>query len=173
MKRDGAFHVIYSPRVMRRASTIDWKHWEITPMFACEGGAARDPYVFEEDGRLIVLWTEGRRILCRTAENLTDWSEPLVLQETFFPDAENESPFLMKKDGFYYLFWSLWDGRNGCYDERTLVFAAETLAGLRTAAPLTMLRGHAPEIVEADGAWYFLSVFYPSNGISAIKLNWE
>ena len=86
--------------------------------------------------------------------------------------AESESPFLWKKDGIYYLIWSIYDSRNGCYDERAFVFAADTLDGLKGVAPLTILPGHAPEIVQGADVDYILSVFYPENGVSAARLRW-
>jgi len=143
------------------------------PLFRCANGAARDPYVFCENGKFYMVYTEARQLLCRTSENLADWSEPFVLQRSLFA-CENESPFLMKWEGYYYLFWSCHDGKNGSYDERTYVFAADTLAGLYESAPITMLRAHAPEIVQSpDGAWYLLSVFYPKNGVNAARLEWK
>ena len=172
MKREGKYHIIYSPHIMRRAVSEDLKSWQILPMFTCDSGAARDPYLYEEDGTFYCIYTESRQLLCRTSEDLVDWSAPFVLQKSMF-NCENESPCFVKRDGWYYLFWSSYDGRNGCYDHRTFVFAGRTMAELYDSAPITMLRGHAPEVIESGGAWYFLSVFYPENGISAIKLNWE
>ena len=79
----------------------------------------------------------------------------------------------MKRHGMYYLFWSICDGRCGCYDWRTFVFGGKTFDKIDLHAPLTMLRGHAVEIVQDNaGTDYLLSVYYPNNGISAVKLKW-
>lgn len=174
MKYDGKYNVIYSPEKMRRAVSTDFKHWEIMPsLFTCENPAARDPYLFEEDGKIYAVFTEERQLKYRVSENMTDWSDVKVLQSSFYDSCECESPFLMKREGVYYLFWSICDGRNGSYDNRTLVFAADTIDGLKDTAPITMLKAHAPEIVtDADGESWLLSTFYPNNGISAVKLKW-
>ena len=84
-----------------------------------------------------------------------------------------ESPCLIKRDGLYYLLWCIHDGQNGCYDNRTYVFASETLDGFDGRAPLAMLKGHAPELICEDGEWYIVSVHYPVNGLSIAPIRWE
>lgn len=174
MKYNGRFQVIYSPQVMRRASSADMVTWrQEPPLFTCENGAARDPYIYTENGVFYCIYTERRQLKYRTSVDLCRWSDAQILQEQLFAQAENESPFLYRKNGIYYLLWSVYDGRNGCYDNRTFVFAGHTLAELYNAAPITVLQAHAPEIVtDTDGTDYLLSVFYPHNGISAVKLKW-
>lgn len=171
------FTVLYSPKEMRRTVSRDFSTWQSRPpLFVCKNFAARDPYLFEDDGRFYLIYTDEQTVKYCVAENSLDaeFSEERILQERLFPDCENESPFLMKRDGVYYLFWSIYDGKNGCYDNRTLVFAAETLDGLRHCAPLTMLAAHAPEVVcDQSGNSWLLSAFYPHNGISAVKLKWN
>ena len=104
---------------------------------------------------------------------MTEWSDEIIMQTMPFATGSIESPFFMKKDDIYYLFWSIFDDTNGCYDNRTFVFASETIDGFNEKAPLTILKAHAPEIVcDGNGEYYLLSVFYPNNGISAVKLKW-
>lgn len=174
MKMDGRFNVVYSPEVMRRASSVDFKEWKKEPdLFVCTNGGARDPYIYEENGRYYTIYTQEKKIRYRESVDMLNWSEEKIIHDTIFPDCEPESPFMLKRDGIYYLFWSASDGRNGCYDYRTFVFASETIDGFGKSAPITMLNAHAPEFVcDANGDWYMLSVFYPENGISAVKIKW-
>lgn len=174
MKHAGAFQVIYSPQEMRRAETADFKTWKRkAPLFACRDFGARDPFLYCEDGVYYILYTESRLLKYRTSEDAEHWSDEKILQTSLFAECENESPFLMKKDGVYYLFWTICDGRNGCYDNRTMVYASRTIEGLYRTAPITMLKAHAPEIIkDRDGCYYLLSAFYPNNGVSAVKLKW-
>lgn len=173
IKRNGKFAVIYSPKKIRMAESEDFSNFEIRELFECSSAVARDPFVYEENGIYYVIYTEEKQIKYRTTKDFVQFSEEKVLQESLFADTENESPFLLKKNGIYYLFWSVWNGKNGSYDERTMVFASETIEGLKNTAPVTMLRAHAPEIIkDTDGTYYILSAFYPKNGVCAAKLEW-
>ena len=174
MKYEGKYNVIYSPQEMRRVVSCDFESWEQAPvLFRCTDPAARDPFIYEEDGKFYCLYIEDRYLKYRVSDNMADWSEEKILQEQFFANCHTESPFMLKRAGVYYLFWTIYDGRNGCYDNRTMVFAGESFEELYSSAPVTMLRAHAPEIVmDPNGDSYLLSVFYPNNGISAVKLKW-
>lgn len=174
MKYQGKYNVIYSPQEMRRVESTDFENWEKAPeLFSCNDPEARDPYIYEEDGKFYCLYIDDKRLMYRVSANMTDWSEEKILQAPFFKDCYTESPFLFKRDGVYYLLWTVYDGRNSCYDYRTMVFAGETIEELFDFAPITMLKAHAPEIVtDVDGTCYLLSVYYPQNGISAVKLKW-
>lgn len=174
MKFGGKNSVIYSPGKIRMAQSETFEGFKSRVLFECKSEYARDPYVFEENGVYYVIYTEGKEIKYRTTTDLVSFSDEKTLMNALYPNAETESPCLYKRDGVYYLFLCIWDGRNGAYDERTFVFASDTIDGLKDTAPVTVLDAHAPEIVEdTDGTSYLLSVFYPENGISAVKLKWE
>lgn len=175
MELDGEMNVIYSPWAMRRASTKDFKEWTLHgAMFYCREAGARDPYIFVEDGKYYFIYTASERLWYKVSDDMVNWSENKLLQDVGYLKCEKESPFLLKRGDYYYLFWSIWDGRNGSFDQRTMVFAGKTFEDLRNSAPITMLDGHAPEFVKDDnGDYYMLSVYYPNNGISAVKLKWE
>ena len=174
MKLDDKNAVLYSPGVMRLAKSEDFENWESRVLFAGGNPVARDPYVYSENGIHYVVYTEGAELKYRTTADFVTFSEEKILLGDKFSGAQLESPFLLEKDGMYYLFVCIWDGKNGDYDERTFVYASETIDGFDSGAPVTMLRAHAPEIVkDTDGVYYILSVFYPENGISAAKLAWK
>ena len=170
MKFGGGFRLIYGPRAIRAADTTDFGSWTRKTLFSGED-TLRDPFVYLEDGLYRLLDCVENRVVMRTSSDCELWSEPVVLCENRFPGAP-ESPFLLKKFGYYYLLWTIYDGRNGCYDERTFVFASEKLEDIGKSAPITMLDAHAPEIVSDESGDWLLSVYYPNNGISAAKLKW-
>lgn len=174
MKFKDEYNVIYSPCEFRRAVSADFDKWELKPyLFKTEFFAARDPYIYEENGTFYLIYTEDKYLKYRISDDMENWSDEKIMQTMPFEKGSVESPFFMKKDGCYYLFWSIFDGENGCYDNRTFVFASKTIDGFDGKAPLTVLKAHAPEIVrDNDGSYYLLSVFYPGNGISAVKLKW-
>ena len=174
MKINGKNGILYSPGRIRLAQSEGFENWETKTLFPCTSPASRDPYVYCEDGVNYVIYTDGEVLKYRTTKDFSAFSDEKILLSKKFENTQLESPFLLKKDGMYYLFVSVWDGKNGAYDERTFVFCSETIEDLNVGAPITMLRAHAPEIVrDDDGTYYILSVFYPQNGISAAKIVWK
>lgn len=173
LKHNGFFRIFYGPHSIRCADTLDFKTFTRRTLFTAEP-TMRDPFLYYEDNLWYMLCAVENRIDCRTSVDLMNWSPPFVLQINPFKNAASESPYLMKRGGYYYLFWAIYDGRNGCYDERTFVFGAESIYGFsENFAPLTILEAHAPEFVSDSSGDYILSVFYPQNGVSAAHLAWK
>lgn len=164
--------LVYGPCELRMAESEGFSGWRRRVLFTDEG-SARDPFLYRENGLWRLLYAVADRVAFRTSLDLEVWSEAAVLQRNPFKNGASESPFLLKREGYYYLFWTLFDGRNGSYDDRTFVFASETPDGFEGIAPLTVLRAHAPEIVsDASGDW-LLSVSCPENGVNAARLVWR
>ena len=147
------YGMLYSPEVMHYADSADL--YRFTPRAALFSGCAgmRDPFVFSEDGVYHILYNDGEVLWRRTTTDFQTVSAPQLLQHNGFgKEVAMESPSLIRRGGMYYLLWCVCDGQNGCYDNRTYVFAAPSLDELDGKAPLTVLRGHAPELVcDADG----------------------
>ena len=173
LMKHGEFEIVYSPGSMRIARTKDFESYERGVLFECDFPMARDPYILEEDGRFYCVYCDIGGISLRESADLVNWSEPFGLVKEFFPGASCESPCLFRRGKYYYLLWSVCDGRNGAYDERTFVYAAENIHDLGRHAPLTVLDAHAAEIVRDGEDYYILSVFYPENGVSAAKLEFR
>lgn len=172
MKWNDGWRIVYGPVEMRAATfDKDFNLIDRTVLFTDES-SARDPYVFFENGVWTLFYCVEHRIQLRRSEDFVHWSDPVILQENPF-NAAPESPFVMKRDGFYYLFWAIFDSRNGSYDQRTFVFAADTIEGITGTAPIAILDGHAPEIVSDESGDWILSVFYPENGVNAAPLGWH
>ena len=173
MYHDNKVKIIYSPKKMRVAETEDFEHFTVGKyLFEAQNFSARDPYVFLDGDTYYCFYAIENRTEYRTSKDFKSWSEPVVLQVNPWSNASNESPFIMKRGGYYYLLWCICDGRCGCYDNRTFVFAAETIDGLKNTAPIAILPAHAPEIITDESGSYLLSVYYPENGISAARLEW-
>ncbi|MHB1484419.1 MAG: glycoside hydrolase family protein [Saccharofermentanales bacterium] len=172
--KDQVCHLFYSPKFMRLALSDDMFDWRIAgPVFKARHPAMRDPFVFYENSLYYMIYVEDH-LYIRTSADLLEWSEPVLLQKCPYENATQESPFLFKKDGVYYLTWCIYDGRNGCYDNRTFIYASESLYGFDGISPVTMLKAHASEIIEGeDGQYYIFSTFYPHNGVNMAKIGWE
>lgn len=172
-RQGDGFGLVYSPGAMRLARSGDLNQWQCGDvLFQCGDPWSRDPFLFWDDtGEILLIFCEGDMLKYRKTKDVVHWSQEYLLQKNPF-GAASESPFLLKRDGVYYLMWCLCDGKNGAYDNRSFVFAADTLKEFQGRAPLTILDAHAPEFVTDGADTYLLSVFYPQNGISAAKIQW-
>ncbi len=171
------FRMLYTPVYMKMAVSPDLYNWETKgKLFDSRNGNywMRDPYVYCENGVYYIVYNDEEILWVRETRDFVNVSEPWVLMPHMFsPKASMESPCLIKREGWYYLLWSIYDGQNGCYDNRTYVFASRTLEDLHDAAPVAMVPGHAVEVICEDGQWYIVSVHYPHNGLSIAKLKWD
>ena len=96
-----------------------------------------------------------------------------------------ESPFVVKKDGLYYLFVTYTDCADENYND-TLVFCSEdpknfgryngTAEGTK---PITKLMAHAPEVLLENGEYYITTCGWnssptPNKGaVSIARLEWD
>lgn len=164
--------MVYGPIEMRCADfDKDFRLGKRNILFTDES-SARDPFIFYENGIWHLFYCVANRIQMRKSIDFEHWSDPFVIQTNPFVNAASESPYVMKRNGWYYLFWSICDGRNGSYDQRAFVFAADSFENIASTAPIAILPGHAPEIVSDDYGDWILSVFYPENGVSAAPIKW-
>jgi beta-fructofuranosidase len=96
-----------------------------------------------------------------------------------------ESPFIVEKDGYYYLFVTYTDSGAKTYND-TLVFASKDplhfgsyMAEHDPAIPITTLYAHAPEILHENGKYYITTCGWlkrptPNPGcVSIAELIWE
>lgn len=96
-----------------------------------------------------------------------------------------ESPFVVHKNGLYYLFTTYTDCSTETYSD-TLVFVSSNPksfgqynGGYDGAIPITKLQAHAPEIIMENGEYYITTCGWlckplPNKGaVSIAKLVWE
>ena len=138
-------------------------------------GSARDPNIMEKDGIYYLVYLKGNSLYVSESHDLCRFEN----ERRIFTGQENiflESPILKYIDGYYYLFYCIYDHRNqvnGYYDSRTYVHAAPTLEGLNGSAQIAEFDAHAPELFQdEDGDWYLASVEWPSRGISIVPIKW-
>lgn len=145
-------------------------------------GEARDPMVIRIGDQWVCYYTghdKGKRNPCkiyaRTSTDLTHWSNFRELSYGGFTSGNSywsaECPFVIFKDGFYYLF------RTSDYaaPARTHVYRSEDPFdfGLGDDSKLvTTLRIAAPEIIQQDGVEYISTVEDLKGGIQLAKLKW-
>lgn len=175
--KDGKIYMLYAPDPIRLAVSDDLESWRrLGNAFVCGDGFARDPNVLERDGVCTVVYIQGSTLYTRESRDLITYSEPKVLRD--FPTGiDPESPVLKYIDGWYYLFYCIFDNSdriNGAYDYRTFVHAARTLEGLAEAPVIARLNAHAPEVFQdEDGDWYIASVEWPARGVNIARLMWK
>ena len=174
LQRDGVYHMIYGPSDMRLATSKDLFSWTPKGTLFSQDGGARDPCVLPFEGRYHMVYVAGNSLYARTSTDLVTWSDPPRVVFEMDRPGSPESPVLLRRGDDFYLFWCIYDGTNGAYDNRTYVFRSSDPLDFRDARPLAMLQAHAPEVFcDEDGDWYIASVEWPHRGVSIAPLSWE
>ena len=151
-----------------RMLEADWNSptvWKKTALSCLEEGNIafrqkdnRDPCIFfdEKVGRYLMYYSaaqgeeEHSRIFVRTSDNLINWSKEKAVMGIPAGFTSAESPFVYRKDGYYYLFVSGHD-----YARVTVYVSADPFDfGDPVLDKLTEINGHAPEIVQENGKDY-------------------
>jgi arabinan endo-1,5-alpha-L-arabinosidase len=188
VEHDGAAHMLYGPSPTRLAVTTDLSsnEWWVqpaelvgAPLFA----AHRDHMVIRLNDHTWLMYVSGLyqrmgAISCFVSNNLRQWrfvqyaltssgNAPLTPAWGAF-----ESPYVVHRDGLYYLFTTYTDCERESYHQ-TLVFTStnpydfgEYTGDNHDAVVLTSLDAHAPEIVQdpEDGSWYITSCGWRNKG---------
>lgn len=196
----GAHYMIYGPSPTRLAVAVDFREWwphpiELVgaPVFA----AHRDHAVirYRDDSWLMYVTglCKGRSsIACFVSNDLLQWrfvqfaltssgNAPLNP-----PWGAFESPFVVRRDGVYYLFTTYTDSSRETYHQ-TFVFASgnpfdfgDYTGDNHDDMVIATLRAHAGEVVhdEGAGAWYLTSAgwrgagAHTEGGASIAPLTW-
>lgn len=174
IKYNDIYHLIFSPSKIRYATSTDLYNFNYKGVLFDGHHSTRDPNIFiDDDNTIYMFYAVENKVCYRKSVDMLIWSDEFLLQTNPYKNGTSESPFMIKKNGIYYLFWCLWDDTCGSYDNRTFVFACDSLDDFEGLSPLTILNAHAPEIIQdEEGDFYISSAYYPSNGINVAKLDW-
>lgn len=171
----GDYLLLYTPDPFRYAVSRDlYSFTPAGPLF-CDGVPnARDINVLRRDGVWLCIYCSDDGLMLRSTTDFRSFTEPSLIRAAG-TGISLESPVLKVINGIWYLFTCPYDGNPlDAYCHKTYVYAAESLQGLSDAPVLTVLDGHAPEIVRDEaGNWFILSVAWPHRGVSMARLNWR
>ena len=174
IRREDLYYLFWSPEQIRYAVTKDMFHFSINDTVLFSGiSYLRDPYIMEENGVYTMVYVTDH-LCARQSTDLLNWGDEWIMMKNPIGSiSAQESPILLRRGEWYYLFWCVYDGQNGAYDERTFVYAACDLHSFEGKAPIAMLKGHAIEVLSEDNQDYAVSVGYPGNGLHITKLCWN
>lgn len=173
IEKEGLYHMLYAPNPMRLAVSKDLYCWEPKGALFMGHPSTRDPNILFHNEQYMLTYTVENYLLLRTSLDLLHWSDPFEIFR-MKQKGVSESPVMIFFEKAFYLFFCIWDGDNGPYDNRTLVYRSEDPYNFSTAPLVAELPAHAPEIIcDEDGNWFISSAEWPYRGISIAPLKWE
>jgi hypothetical protein len=174
IKIGGEYSLIGSQ--LGRATSTDLLTWKDKGRLKIKGHG-RDSSVFFWNDFYHLIRCAGNGISMVTSPDFVTWSEPLVIYQPKVSTYQTESPFIMHREGWFYLFWTLWDKADPStsgYCPRTYVHVSKNPLDFRDKPELTEFTIHAPELIQDEsGQWFISSVDHPHRGISVAPLEWK
>jgi arabinan endo-1,5-alpha-L-arabinosidase len=176
-----ASHAHYKIHLATSADLRCWTRHPRNPMVV-DGFDARDPNVLRCGDHWIMYYTatsepEGGHhiVACRTSQDLITWSERKVVftdTETGTFGGPTESPFVVRRGRFHYLFICNADRRGG-YDS-TDVYRSEDPHRFTMEDRVGTLGVHAAEVIrDVDGCWYVSHCGWGRGGVYLAPLFWD
>lgn len=198
IEKDGIYYMFYGPSPTSLAVSFEMYEWFGTPVTLKNEplmGAHRDHFVLKLDDGSYLMYVVGVHnkrgaVSCFTSRDLLTWDfvgfaltsgEHAPLTPAW---GAMESPYVVKKDGLYYLFITYTDCEDENYND-TMVFCSEdpknfgNFDGEFGTQPVTVLQAHAPEILEENGKQYITTCGWrekpiPNKGaVSIAELKWK
>ncbi|MDO8684570.1 MAG: glycosyl hydrolase family 32 [Armatimonadota bacterium] len=155
-----------------------WKRHPKNPMVV-DGFDARDPFVLRVGDQWVMYYTAtsdpsgGYHIVaCRTSKDLITWGERKVVFT--FPEkgtfgGPTESPFVVRRGEYYYLFCGPRDGYRG-----TAVYRSKDPFHWNKDDEAGLIKSHAAEVIQdTDGKWYISHCGWGQGGVYLAPLYWR
>lgn len=146
------------------------------PLF--RGPAARDPMLLRVADRWFLYYTDVARrggahvVAYRTSTDLRRWSAPATAFVDATTEVENvsvtESPYVVERDGWFYLFVGPRNGYVGTDVLRSTDPSSFSLDGWVGHLPL-----HAAEVVRHDDEWWATGAGWFQRGLHVAPLEWR
>jgi sucrose-6-phosphate hydrolase SacC (GH32 family) len=175
----GKDHAKYHIHLATSADLFRWTRHPANPMVV-DGFDARDPMVLkQDDGQWILYYAAtstpqggNHTVKAAFSHDLIHWSQ----QTEVFRDAETgtyggptESPFVVKRNGKYYLFVCT----NRGYNE-TAVYESDTPLRWDAGKLVGRFPAHAAEVIQTpDGKWYVSRAGWGQRGVHVAGLVWR
>jgi beta-xylosidase len=158
---------------------FNWERHSLNPMFS-DPGHARDSYILKDGDLYYFYYTRTFNevdlrscVAVRTSPDLKHWSGPKIVHTQAFEvdwGGDAESPFVIKKDGLYYLFIC----RAMTKYNETHVYWSETPDEFPIENFVCELATHASEIIQlAENDWYISNTGWDKKGLFIAKLEWK
>lgn len=184
---DGLYYMFYcagdpeaSKYKIHLATSSDLMTWTRHPKnpMVVDGCYARDPNIIKIGDEFVMYYTAtdpnsfGRHCVAyRTSKNLIEWGERKVC----FRDSaegcaggETESPFVVRRGEYYYLFIGPRGGYVG-----TDVFRSKNPFDFRLEGQAGHIDSHALEVIrDKDGRWYVSACGWGQGGVYIAPLIW-
>jgi beta-fructofuranosidase len=156
----------------------EWKRHPANPVVV-DGYDARDPMVIRAGDEWVMYYTATTRpeggnhiVACRTSRDLVRWGE----RRTVFTDpttgkggGPTESPFVLRRGRYYYLFIGPRGGYVG-----TDVFRSGDPFHFRIEDKVGHIESHAAEVIrDRDGRWYVSHCGWDQGGVYLAPLYWN
>ena len=146
----------------------------------------RDPMVIKLGGLFLCYYMGHRQgatyqsaVFCRTSHDLENWSEAMMVStggtaaiHTDWFGGDAECPFIVPKDGMFYLFRNQAYGRNNLNTQ----YASPNPFSFGFGDDryrIGQLPVAAPEVVRHRGKWYIAALNPELDGIRIARLRWE
>ena len=176
--RNYRMHLATSPDL------VAWTRHDANPLFT-DGFDARDPMVLRVGDEWVMYYTandppEGGAhvVAARTSGDLVNWSDRRVVFDSGRRGTSGgpaESPFVVRRGDWYYLFVGPRGGYRGPYGYTgTDVYRSRDPFDFDRADHVGFLDAHAPEVVrDASGEWHISHCGWGQGGVYLAPLRWH
>lgn len=158
---------------------FQWSRHEFNPLFS-DPGHARDSYILYDNGKYYFYYTRTYNevdlrscVAVRTSPDMFHWSGPKIVHTQPFKcnwGGDAESPFVVKKDGLFYLFVC----RAMTKYNQTHVYWSKDPINFPKENFVCELPTHASEVIKvSDNEWYLSNTGWDKKGIFIAKMEWK